>query len=122
MTPGHSYEYRLGIDQPPSGQLLTCPVTVDVPFEVVRLSLGRARPNPSPGDIIVTFQLPSGAPATLRLYDLTGREIHSVDVGALGPGRPTVNLGAGLSLRPGLYFVRLSQGGADATTRVTLFK
>jgi len=89
---------------------------------VVSLSLGFARPNPTRGDIIVTFTLPTNLPATLRLLDLTGREVKSMEVGALGPGRPTVNLGAGLDLRSGIYFLHLRQAGHDASARVSVVR
>ena len=89
---------------------------------VTGLSLGFARPNPTQGDIIVTFTLPTSLPATLRLLDLTGREVKSMEVGSLGPGRPTVNLGAGLDLRSGIYFLHLRQAGHEATARVSVVR
>jgi len=93
------------------------------PPAVVPLRLQLVRSNPSKtGDIFVTLELPSAAPATLRLLDITGREVHSKEVGSYGPGSSTLNFGLGLDLRPGLYFVRLSQGRQDATARVIILK
>jgi hypothetical protein len=122
VSAGSAYEYRLQVTGQPAGDLFTCPVRVDVPLRVVNLSLGLTRPNPTTGDIIITLTLPNGLPATLRLLDLTGREIRSMEVGSLGPGRPTVNLGAGLDLRPGLYFLHLSQGGQETSARVSVVR
>jgi hypothetical protein len=122
VSPGHSYEYRLVVPQPPAGDWITCGVQVDVPVEVMRLTLGRARPNPTSTDIIVTFDLPTNAPATLQLLDLSGRRVASREVGSFGPGRPTLNLGAGLNLRSGIYFVRLAQSGQEATTRISVVR
>jgi hypothetical protein len=122
VTPGASYEYRLVIPQPPGGDWITCDVRVDVPAEVNRLVLGTVRPNPTQTDIIVTFGLPTNAPATLKLYDLTGREVYAREVGSLGPGSLTLNLGSSVSLRSGIYFVRLAQGGQEATGRISVVR
>ena len=122
VNPGASYEYRLVVPQPPAGDWITCGVRVDVPVEVVRLTLGLARPNPTSADIIVTFDLPTSAPATIQLLDLSGRRVFSRDVGSFGPGRPTLNLGTGLDLRSGIYFVRLAQSGQEATTRISVVR
>jgi hypothetical protein len=48
--------------------------------------------------------------ATLVVHDVTGREVSRREVGALGPGRHVVALGAPGSLAPGVYLVHLIQG------------
>ena len=119
---GTSYQYRLVIPQPPGASWISCEVRVDVPIGVNRLVLSSARPNPTQTDIIVSFGLPSNAPATLKLYDLTGREVYALEVGSLGPGSLTLNLGSYVRLRSGVYFVRLAQGGQDATSRISVVR
>jgi len=121
VQPATSYKYRLVVPQP-GGDWITCEVRVDVPVEVKRLALGPVRPNPTQTDIIVNFGLPTNAPATLKLYDLTGREVFALEVGLLGPGNLTLNLGTYVSLRSGIYFVRLAQGGEDATSRISVVR
>src|SRR5207247_10493008 len=83
-----------------------------------RLTLTGALPNPARGEIRAWFTLPSAEPASLELYDLAGRWVARRDVGALGPGRHMVALAPGR--RPGLYFLRLAQGGRVLSPRVVL--
>ena len=122
VSPASSYQYRLVIPQPPGGDWVTCEVLVDVPADVQRIAFAAVRPNPAKTDILVTFDLPSNAPATLKLYDLTGREVFALDVGSLGPGRLTLNLGTYAAFRSGVYFMRLAQGGQEATSRISVVR
>ena len=97
--------------------------TVDVAGDgTVAFALDGARPNPSTGArLSVSFALPSSnSAATLELIDLAGRRVRSVDVGALGSGRHVVDVLASGRLAPGLYFLRLRQGGHERVERVTL--
>jgi hypothetical protein len=87
----------------------------------LRLSLEGARPNPTRGALRVWFALPSREPATLELIDVMGRRVLKREVGALGPGRHAVALGAP-SIRAGLYFLRLSQDGQTRIVRVAVVR
>jgi hypothetical protein len=69
----------------------------------------------------VSFVLPTSAPATLRLYDVAGREVRSRDVGGAAGVRP-VNLGEGGLLPMGVYVVRLTQGGKTVSARVSVVR
>ena len=75
-------------------------------------------PNPSSGQFRVNFSLPGASPATLRVFDVTGRQMAERQVGGLGAGLHTVVLGDRESLSPGLYLVRLTQGMRKITSRV----
>jgi hypothetical protein len=101
---------------------LTPDQTVDVAGDgTVAFALDGPRPNPSTGArLSVSFALPSNSTATLDLIDLAGRRVRSVDVGALGSGRHVVDVLASGRLAPGLYFLRLRQGGHERVERVTL--
>jgi hypothetical protein len=80
-----------------------------------------ACPNPTRGGAqAVHFGLPSAAAASLELFDAAGRRIMTRDVGSLGAGRHTLNLGEGRRLAPGLYVVRLRQGTNARVTRVAV--
>jgi len=97
--------------------------TVGVPDGEAPLAfaLEGVRPNPSRGErLSISFALPGGAPARLELLDVSGRRIAVREVGALGPGRHVVDLGAGRRLPPGLYLVRLTQGPDARVTRVAV--
>lgn len=92
------------------------------PVPPARIALLGAAPNPSRGPVRVRFSLGGTGPATLELLDLAGRRVARRDVGGLGAGTHAVELGAGRALPPGLYFVRLAQGGETREVRVAVLK
>jgi hypothetical protein len=77
----------------------------------IAFALYGVRPNPGHGSLNVTFSLPSGAPAKLAVYDVSGREMVSRDVSGLGAGRHVVSFGQYERMPAGVYLVHLSQGG-----------
>jgi hypothetical protein len=82
------------------------------------LALTGIAPNPARGPIEVSFVLPDKAPATLELFDVTGRRLRSIQVGHLGPGLHRVRLSPEARLPSGIYFATLRQSGAARTRRV----
>jgi DNA-binding beta-propeller fold protein YncE len=98
--------------------------TVGVPAESpLAFTLDEVRPNPVVrGRLTARFILPSDAPATLELVDVTGRRIVARDVGALGPGRHAVDLLEVAGVRSGIYFIRLRQGDALKTVRTAVLQ
>jgi len=68
------------------------------------------RPNPASASRTVAFTLASAEPATLALIDVRGRTVVRREVGSLGPGPHSVDMGGG-ALAPGVYWLRLVQGG-----------
>jgi hypothetical protein len=98
----------------------TTDVTAAAPLS---FALERVQPNPSRGERLrVRFTLPTAAPARLELLDVSGRRVLERAVGALGPGRHTVEFAAGRRLAAGIYVVRLSQGASVRVTRVALLR
>jgi hypothetical protein len=84
-------------------------------------ALAGVRPNPSVGErLSVAFVLPVAAPARLELLDVSGRRVAGHEVGWLGAGRHEVDLAAGRRFAPGIYLVRLTQGGDVRVTRAVL--
>jgi hypothetical protein len=87
------------------------------------LAIGNVVPNPSRGERLeVTFSLPNAAPAELSLFDLRGRCVTSVEVGAWGAGQHVLDLAQRAAISPGIYFIRLRHGGEDVTTRVAIVR
>ena len=85
------------------------------------LSLTGAQPNPARDrDLRVSFTLPSAAAARLELLDVTGRRVRAIDVGASGVGRHSVDVAQGRRVAPGLYWLRLEQGGSELRARVAV--
>jgi hypothetical protein len=86
-------------------------------------ALEGVRPNPSrSGRLSVAFALPSGSPARLELLDVSGRRVEVRDVGALGAGRHTVDLGTERKMPAGLYLVQLTQGANRRTVRAIVIE
>ena len=80
-------------------------------------------PNPSPGGrLSVSFSLQGGERATLEVIDVSGRRAEVREVGSLGAGRHTLDLGTERRFAAGIYFVRLVQGRRMATARVAVLE
>src|SRR5437870_5741625 len=77
-------------------------------------------PNPARGAFNVFFSLPSSKPATLAVYDVSGRQVVARSVGTLGGGLHSIPLGERGKLPAGLYVIKLSQAGRVATHRVAV--
>lgn len=83
-------------------------------------ALGRLSANPSRGDATIAFTLPSPAPASIEVLDVTGRRLWARDVTPFGIGEHRVRLLEGVRAPNGIYFIRLRQGERSASTRLTL--
>jgi hypothetical protein len=88
----------------------------------ISLGLHGVQPNPGLGSLNVMLSLPSASPARLALYDVAGREVASRDLGGLGTGRHVVTFGQQERLRPGVYLVKLSQGGLSLKTTAVVIE
>jgi hypothetical protein len=86
------------------------------------LALARIWPNPSSLPLRVTFALPEGGPASLELVDVAGRSVLAQALGAPGAGLHDATFGTAASLRPGTYWLRLSQGGGRTASRVVILE
>jgi hypothetical protein len=107
-VPGTRYAYDLEIGGEFVGE-----AWIDVPAGT-GLVFVAISPNPSGGQFTVAFGIPEGAPANLALYDAAGRCVRRVD--GLAPGRHALELGSPERLKPGVYLMRLEQGG-EAVSR-----
>ena len=77
-------------------------------------------PNPWRHAPRVSFSLGDSRPATLSLFDVSGRQWVTRRVEAAGPGWQTVSLGEGNALPAGVYVIRLVQDGRSLTTRAVV--
>jgi hypothetical protein len=110
---GSRYGYRLLVRQGGS-EWAAGEVWLDVP-RAHRLALDAVRPNPAFRAATVSFSLASQEPATLEVVDLAGRRVVARRL-SLGPGSHAIPLD--LEPAPGIYFMRLTQGGESRTCRV----
>jgi hypothetical protein len=120
VTSGARNGYRLGIVDA-GEESFAGEVWADVP--ALRLTMRGATPNPaSDGRLRVEFSLRDGSPATLEVMDVAGRVLSTGQVGSLGPGRHTLDLSEGGRLRPGIYFLRLTQGHSQVRARAAVIR
>lgn len=120
VTTGTRYGYRLGI-MIDGEEVFAGEVWAEVP--TVRLALRGATPNPAlDGRLNVEFSLRDGTTAKLELLDVAGRLLASKEVGALGVGTHSLLLSEGGVVRPGVYFLRLTQGGSEVRSRAAVLR
>jgi hypothetical protein len=120
VTAGSRYGYRLGL-RTAQGEVSAGETWVEVP--ALSFALQGVRPNPAEGGVLsVHFTLPSAVPASLALYDVSGRQVQKLDVGALGAGVHMVELRPQATLAAGVYLLRLAQGPRVMTQRVAVVK
>ncbi|HTR96780.1 MAG TPA: FG-GAP-like repeat-containing protein [Candidatus Acidoferrales bacterium] len=119
VTAGQRYDYRLAYASGASVQT-TAETWVTVPASA-RFALEGLRPNPATGPLFVELSLPSAAPARLELLDLNGRRVFARELDGAGPGEMQVRLDPA-GIRPGLYFIRLSQGGQSLVARACVVR
>ena len=129
--PGHTYAFysiardsagnREAAPAEPDAQT-SIPSTVDVTpgTRVAVFALHGARPNPADARVRISFELPTTMPGALDLYDLAGRRTAHRDIGGLGAGVHTLDLGEAARIRPGIYFVRLQHGGREAVKKIVV--
>jgi hypothetical protein len=120
VFPKSRYAYKLGYASDGTEQF-TSETWVDVPLGAV-FALEGARPNPVVSAMNASFSLANGAPATLSVIDVTGRQVHSREVGSLGAGRHVVPLDLGTRMAPGLYWLKLTQGGRSLLARAVVIR
>ena len=90
------------------------------PAEPLALAIAPVRPDPVRGGaLVVDVALRSAGPARLEVLDIQGRRVAASELGSLGAGRHTVDLGP-RNLSPGIYLLRLTQDGESRVARVTL--
>lgn len=118
VRPGYRYAWRLALDL--GGTVWRSPPAwLDVPA-IPALALLGARPNPARAAPVLRFALPDGRAARLEVFDLLGRQVRAYDVGGFGAGEHVLALDAGRPLAPGVYLVRLTQGGEARRTRFVI--
>jgi len=78
-------------------------------------------PNPFNPSTSISFALPRGDAVTLRVFNLLGREVATMNLGRMEAGHHTIGFD-GSSLASGVYFYRLETPSFDATRKMLLMK
>ncbi len=118
VAPGTRYGYRLGIVSGGAGSFLG-EAWVTTPGDA-RFALEGPRPNPALGPLVIACSLAGGVPATLELLDVGGRRIATRELAAGAAGERVVDLGRDVRPAPGLYMIRLTQGGRTLTRKAVI--
>ncbi len=95
-------------------------IQVSAPI-VTEFMLFNPHPNPFNSTTTVTYTLPAAAQVSLKLYDLSGREILTLIEGIRQVGVHTTMLN-GTNLPSGLYLLRLESAEQTFTQKVMLIK
>ena len=118
VSGGALYGYRIGMTGQDGG---TSQSEVWATAASPGLALERVSPNPANGSkLVATFTLPTGAPASLELLDISGRRISRLELGTLGAGRHTAAIATGAHTPPGVYLLQITQGGVVRTERAVI--
>ena len=78
-------------------------------------------PNPARGAVTFRYRLPQPGPATLAVYDVSGREVARLMGGWQAPGEQQVRWNAD-GLAAGVYAARLTTSAGTETQRVTVVR
>jgi flagellar hook assembly protein FlgD len=97
---------------------------------VMRLQLAQNIPNPFNPSTTVVFTVPgiagSKVPATLAVYDLSGRKVRTLVSGPLSPGEHVLVWNgddeAGATVSSGTYFAVLRCAGEQRSMKMSLLK
>ncbi|KAB2923538.1 MAG: T9SS type A sorting domain-containing protein [Bacteroidetes bacterium] len=120
-VPGE-YRYRLVQVDRNGGRSAGESVRVTVAGIPHRLSLSPNFPNPFNPETTVEFTVPKDGPADLRVYSSVGQEVRTVFHGWAAAGTQHRVRLDGRGLSSGVYLLRLTAGGATASTRIILMK
>jgi hypothetical protein len=118
---GTTYTYRLGLLENGS-EVFRGSVTVLVPSGL-GLALRGVYPNPTDGsNAFLSFTLAYAEPATLEVFDLSGRLVDSRRLDGYAAASHVVPFALWPSARSGVYIVRITQRGRSLTSRVSLVR
>lgn len=121
VAPGTTYTYRLGVIENGS-EYFRGQVTVLVPSGLA-LALRGVFPNPTDGvNSLLAFTLPYAEPATLEIFDLSGRLVDSRRLTGYAAASHVVPFTLWSSARSGVYLVRITQRGRSLTSRVSIVR
>ena len=89
-------------------------------------SIITASPNPARGSTAVEFALPSAGDVTLRVFDVSGRSVASIERAGLAAGRHSLDWNtrdmSGRKVPAGVYFYRVEGVAASKTHKVTVLR
>jgi predicted acyl esterase len=89
----------------------------------ISFSLKQNYPNPFNPVTKIEYSIPNNAFVTLKIYDITGKEVAVLVNSQMSPGNYSVNFDANLyKLSSGIYFYKLTAGNETIIKKLTLIK
>jgi len=74
--------------------------------------------NPACPTIDLACVIPATGSATVEVFDVTGRRVHRQTIQVTERGPRKIQAGAGATIKPGAYFVRVTQGNQIASQKI----
>ena len=118
VAPG-KYSYRLKQTDFDGSFEYSSAVEADV--NPATFSLEQNYPNPFNPSTRISFSIPSAENVTVKLYDLTGKEVATVVDSRMDAGRHEVTLRAE-GLASGVYMFKLTAGAFTSTKKLSVLK
>lgn len=84
------------------------------------LALDDIRPNPAGSTFTVDYSLGEGGAARLEMVDIAGRTVRRIELSPAGSGSREIQIATPRGLRPGVYWLRLTQSGRDVRRSVVV--
>jgi len=84
-------------------------------------TLDQNHPNPFNPSTTISFSIPVAGHVTLDIYSITGQKVAKLIDASMSPGTHTAVFD-GTCCASGMYFYRLSAGGATRTGKMLLMK
>ncbi len=78
-------------------------------------------PNPFNSSTTIEYRIPEKSNVTIKIYDILGREVKTMDQGEQVPWHYTVSFNAS-SLASGVYFYQINAGNFNQTKKMILLK
>ncbi len=109
----------LGVFRRSLGELVGIqPISNEIPNQ---FSLGQNYPNPFNPNTVISFQLAVNSFATIKVYDLLGREVATLVNEQLQPGTYEVDW-YGSNFSSGIYYYKIVAGDYTETKKMVLMK
>ncbi len=117
---GVTYSYRLGLPVP-EGEVYQGEVSITVPA-TAELSLGPVIVGGNAATLAFTLTLPAAGPATVDVFDATGRRCAGQHLDRMAAGAHAVSLRPANPLAAGMYFARVRAGSGQVSRRFVVLR
>lgn len=84
------------------------------------ISVNQNYPNPYNNSTVINYSLINPGEVSLKITDLTGRELLSENYGMMSPGQHAITLGAN-SFSAGVYFYSITGSGYTVTKKMVIY-